>query len=270
MSECEPFNLDVVRSLAMSDAFTHDLRFFPEVDSTNRVASHLPHGAWTTGTAIFTDHQTSGRGRSGRTWHDPPATSVLASVLLEPLVAVQPAEYVMLASLAVSDAVRSSASLETAIKWPNDIHVGGKKVAGILSEFSGSGHDARVILGVGINVNTPVAFLESFDQNASSLSHLTHRPLSRESVAAALLGSLAHWYHALKNDRNTVFSSWKSRLDTIGAVIDAREPSGISTVRAVNVQHDGGLVVQDASLRTRVIYAADVSIRSRPGLQQPE
>jgi BirA family biotin operon repressor/biotin-[acetyl-CoA-carboxylase] ligase len=113
-------------------------------DSTQRLLDSQPEGA-----AAVCDEQTGGRGRLGRTWSAPPGTAVLCSVVLEPPAARSIAELSLVAGLAVAETVEAATGLAAQIKWPNDVLVNRRKVAGVLAEAS----EGRVVLGMGLNVN---------------------------------------------------------------------------------------------------------------------
>src|SRR5262249_31944509 len=118
----------------------------PECESTQLLllGSGLAEGA-----VAATDHQTQGKGRHGRRWTAPPETSVLASVMLHPPTERHLPELSLVAALAVAEAVEGATGLTAQIKWPNDVMLNRRKVAGILSELS----DGTVVVGMGINVN---------------------------------------------------------------------------------------------------------------------
>ena len=118
----------------------------PECASTQQLllGSELPEGA-----VAATDHQTGGRGRLGRAWEEPAGSSVLTSVLLEPPPGRRLPELSLVAALAVAETIEAALALSTQVKWPNDVMLNRRKVAGILSELS----DGTVVVGIGINVN---------------------------------------------------------------------------------------------------------------------
>jgi BirA family transcriptional regulator, biotin operon repressor / biotin---[acetyl-CoA-carboxylase] ligase len=263
------FKIDVLRQLVAGNDFGRDLRYVPETDSTNRMAAELKPGNWRNGTSIITDHQTSGRGRNGRAWDAPPGTALLMSVLLSPVRAAAPSNYVMLVALAVGDAVKEATGIHTFIKWPNDIQVGGRKLAGVLLERKQRDYDTRVIAGIGINANIPVETVQKLGPAATSLLAETGQKVSRESLAAALLHSLGMWYRNLTLEPDAVFEAWKGRVDTVGAELDVIEATGVWSGKALDVQRDGGLIVERAGGERRTVYAADVSVRPRPHLQLP-
>ncbi|HEU0335205.1 MAG TPA: biotin--[acetyl-CoA-carboxylase] ligase [Gaiellaceae bacterium] len=152
----------------------------PECESTQRllVGSGLAEGA-----VAATDHQTAGRGRLGRRWETPPGTAVLASVLLHPPRERHLPELTMVAALATAEAVEAATGLSAQIKWPNDVMLNRRKVAGILAELE----DATVVVGIGLNVNqTREQLPAQVTTEPSSLRVLTGSTYDR----AALLGSL--------------------------------------------------------------------------------
>jgi BirA family biotin operon repressor/biotin-[acetyl-CoA-carboxylase] ligase len=139
----------IVRALAGSPLpFT--LRYFPTLDSTNTYAMRLPPGEAQEGLVIITDHQTAGRGRVGRGWEGFARQQLTFSVILMPPFA---ANWLMMASaLAVSEATTGVTGLAPAIKWPNDVLIGGKKVCGILIETSGE----IAVIGIGEALATAI------------------------------------------------------------------------------------------------------------------
>jgi BirA family biotin operon repressor/biotin-[acetyl-CoA-carboxylase] ligase len=152
----------------------------PECESTQRllVGSGLAEGA-----VAATDHQTAGRGRLGRRWETPPGTAVLASVLLHPPRERHLPELTMVAALATAEAVEAATGWSAQIKWPNDVMLNRRKVAGILAELE----DGTVVVGIGLNVNqTREQLPAQVTTEPSSLRVLTGTTYDR----AALLGSL--------------------------------------------------------------------------------
>jgi BirA family transcriptional regulator, biotin operon repressor / biotin---[acetyl-CoA-carboxylase] ligase len=146
------------------------------------------------GAVAVADEQTEGRGRLGRTWASPPNVNVYCSVLLEPTVETSRLpELSVVAGEACADAIRGVTGLEPAIKLPNDVLLGGRKVAGILAEA----RDARVILGIGINVNLdPAELREGLRTPATSLAAEVGQPVDRVEVLVTLLETLEERYRA--------------------------------------------------------------------------
>jgi BirA family transcriptional regulator, biotin operon repressor / biotin---[acetyl-CoA-carboxylase] ligase len=163
-------------------------RFVERTASTQRLlAADDPEGA-----VAVADEQTEGRGRLGRQWLAPAGTSLLVSVLLRPN--VQPArlpELSLVAGRACAEAIAEVAGIETEVKFPNDVLVGGRKVAGILAEAS----EGRVVLGIGVNVNQAAGELPPDARTpATSLLLETGREVGRAALLVALLERLERRY----------------------------------------------------------------------------
>ena len=148
----------------------------------------LPEGA-----VAATDHQTGGRGRLGRRWDAPPGSSLLVSVLLRPPPERHAPELSLVAALATAEAVEEATGLTAQIKWPNDVMVNRRKVAGILSELS----DGTVVLWIGINVDqTREELPQDTAVSTGSLRTLTGRAHDRAALLVSLLARLEHAYDA--------------------------------------------------------------------------
>lgn len=169
--------------------------YFPRLDSTNACLMKLAEQGEPEGTVVLTDEQTAGRGRFGRTWTAPPGTSLLVSVLLRPKVGLADSSKLnLVAALAVRRTLQGVAALSSAIKWPNDVLINGRKVCGILAETTtstGSGTKSALVLGIGLNVNQDSQnFPVEFRDQATSLRIETGREQSRPLLLQALLKSL--------------------------------------------------------------------------------
>ena len=186
MSELAP---DFVRPLlrgSLGDPYLYEA----ETPSTQDllIDSDLPHGA-----VAVTEHQTAGRGRSGRRWDDAPSTALLFSVLLRPPAGSALPQLSLVAGLAVANAVEQVADVEAMVKWPNDVLLDGRKVAGMLLEASGT----RVVCGIGINVNQEAADLPGSTRlPATSLRLAAGQTFDRGAVLAAMLLELERVYFA--------------------------------------------------------------------------
>jgi BirA family biotin operon repressor/biotin-[acetyl-CoA-carboxylase] ligase len=178
---------DAVRPL-LSGRFGHVYRYAEVCASTQRLLEEAdPEGA-----VAVTEEQTEGRGRLGRIWHAPRGTSVLVSVLLRP--SLEPSrlpELSLIAGGAVAEAIAQLTGLDPAIKFPNDVLLGGRKVAGILAESS----DGRVVLGVGVNANQTAEELPADAHTApTSLRIELGERVDRAQLLAAVLLRLEHAY----------------------------------------------------------------------------
>ena len=146
------------------------------------------------GALVAADEQTAGRGRLGRRWLAPAGTSLLCSLQLRPAVAIRAAARADgVAARACAEAIAALTGLEPELKFPNDVLVGGRKVAGVLAEA----REERVVLGIGVNVNVPAEQLpQEVDRPATSLLVETGRELDRAELLAELLERLERRYDA--------------------------------------------------------------------------
>jgi BirA family transcriptional regulator, biotin operon repressor / biotin---[acetyl-CoA-carboxylase] ligase len=172
----------------LAGRFGHVYRYEELCTSTQR----LLHDDDPEGAIAVAEEQTEGRGRLGRTWHAPARTSVLVSVLLRP--EIEPSrlpELSLVAGGAVAEAIADVTGIDPAIKFPNDVLVGGKKVAGILAESS----EGRVVLGVGVNANQTAEELPVDAQTPpTSLRVELGEPVDRAALLAAILLRLESAY----------------------------------------------------------------------------
>jgi BirA family biotin operon repressor/biotin-[acetyl-CoA-carboxylase] ligase len=146
------------------------------------VDTALPEGA-----IVVADHQTAGRGRLGRSWEAPPGTALLCSILLKPPADRAAPQLSLVAGVAVADAIEQVVGLAAQLKWPNDVMLRRRKVAGCLAEA----RDGAVVLGIGVNVNQTG---DQLPERAGSLRTLTGREWDREELLASLLDDLGRRY----------------------------------------------------------------------------
>jgi BirA family transcriptional regulator, biotin operon repressor / biotin---[acetyl-CoA-carboxylase] ligase len=202
-------------------------------DSTNERAKELAATGAPGGTLVTADEQTAGRGRQGRVWAAPAGSALLLSLLLRDL-DERDALLPLAAAVAVCDAVPVDAS----IKWPNDVWIDGRKLAGILVE--GRPQEGWAVLGVGVNVTTE-SFPADIADTATSLG-LAGVSATPESVLAELLPALARWLDAPDDE---VLSAWRSRDALKGERVRWADGDGI----ADGIDDSGALLVQTANGR---------------------
>jgi BirA family transcriptional regulator, biotin operon repressor / biotin---[acetyl-CoA-carboxylase] ligase len=247
----------IARALTQSP-LQYDLRYFPTLDSTNTYAMRLPPDEAPEGLVVITDFQTAGRGRVGRVWEGFARQQLTFSVVLRPPFA---ANWLMMASaLAVSEAITRVTGLTPAIKWPNDVLIGGKKVCGILIETSGE----IAVIGIGVNVNGSLAQQPELAARATTLEDTVGHPLSREALAASILLALAEHYETMRSQGDAgceaVRLAWRERLVTLGAEVRIDQVQTQVTGWAEDVTEDGALIVQRDDGERVLITWGDVNI----------
>ena len=224
-------------------------RHVPECESTQLLlGADDPDGAIAT-----TDHQTAGRGRLGRRWEEAPGTSVLVSVLLRPPPERRAPELSLVAAVAAAQALKDVAGLDARIKWPNDLIVDGRKVAGMLAEL----RDGAVVLGIGINVGQTEAQLPPGAKvPAGSLRTVTGRAHDREAVLASLLARLDVAYGAwLRDGLVAVHGEIAARDVLLGRRVVAGGVEGV----AAGIDGAGRLLVESAG-GTVAVESGEVAV----------
>jgi BirA family biotin operon repressor/biotin-[acetyl-CoA-carboxylase] ligase len=209
---------------------------------------------------LVAEEQTAGRGRIGRQWVSPPRAALLFSVLLRP--AAIPGHrrgwLPLLTGTAVAFALRSTSGVDARLKWPNDVLVNGRKIAGILAEQAGD----AIVVGTGINVTTQPAELPPGP--ATSLLGSGAATTARDTLLVAVLGELERRYRRWMGDPGDpeLRSSYLGTSATVGSEVRVGLPSGeVLTGTAVDVDDLGRLVVRTASGETTVTAGDVVHVR---------
>ncbi len=234
---------------------------FDTIDSTNNCARALAACWAEEGTVIIAERQTAGRGRMGRTWTANALENLTFSVILRPTV---PAEDLNLLPLyvgvAVVDAIRRVTGLDIQCKWPNDLLLNGKKVAGILLEGSLKESSVDfVVIGIGVNVNQH-EFPPELAGKATSLVMETGKEFNREELFREIMRSLESHYRSLgKRGFSEVIPLWTERSNFIGQHVSLSQNGSVLTGVVAGLNDHGALVL-DQDGTQRAFVAGDVSI----------
>ena len=229
------------------------IRHYPSLDSTMNEAGRLAGGGCPEGLVVVTEEQTAGRGRFGRSWISGPGESLLLSIVLRPT-AEQLPQANMAATLAVARTVDQHVHDPVTIKWPNDVRIGGRKVAGILIEAdSQAGRIASAVVGIGLNISVDTRGHPEIAGTATSLVEAATAPVERAGVLADLLRRFDDLYSHVRNG-GSLTNEWSSRLDTLGLEIEVRRGSEVLAGVAREVDDQGNLVLErpDGSIFTVV------------------
>ena len=237
------------------------------VTSTMDEAAALAAAGEPEGTVVVAEFQTDGRGRAGRSWVAPPGTALLFSVVLRP--AVPPASLGvlgLLAGVAVAEGIEATTGLGCRLKWPNDIWLAGKKVAGILtvSRFAEE-HRPLVVLGVGINVNLPAPHVPD---GGTSLLAETGETFDRTRVLDRVLVCLDDAYARFRAGNGMVdLSGWRSRAAMVGETVSVVGTGRTLTGVLRDVADDGALLLESTAGETFRIHSGEL-VRG-PRLAEP-
>jgi BirA family biotin operon repressor/biotin-[acetyl-CoA-carboxylase] ligase len=236
--------------------------YFDTVGSTNDVAAGLAQSGGHEGAVVIADTQTAGRGRRGRVWFSPPSAGLYVSVILAPGRArVSPERATALltlsAGVALSEAVERVTGLVPAIKWPNDLLVGRRKLAGILAEgvaSTGAVGLQAVVLGYGINVMS-AAYPPELASIVTSLETELGRGIDRAALCAESIASLASRYDDLLEGRyDAILDAWRARaFGSRGARVEWDTPSGVRQGITEGIDEMGALLVRSAGAVERIV-----------------
>ena len=236
--------------------------YMPVLDSTNSYAMELARAGASEGTLVITDDQPAGRGRAGRVWRTMSRQQVLCSFILRPV--FPPHFLVMVASLAVAQAIEDVTGIRPDIKWPNDVLASGHKVCGILIETASDAHQRRfAVLGIGLNVNGTLRDDAELAARAATLADLTGQTHAREDVVVAIATHLSYRYHALQTGGasalHAVRNAWRERLVTLGKHVRITQSDPIAEGVAEDVDADGALLLRRADGTQLTVTWGEVS-----------
>ncbi|TLM65735.1 MAG: biotin--[acetyl-CoA-carboxylase] ligase [Deltaproteobacteria bacterium] len=240
-----------------------EIRYLAETDSTNRQAYALGEAGADEGLVVIADRQSAGKGRMGRTWASPPGVNLYVSILLRPPLPPQAApQLTFISTLAVSRAIAAVSGLAPTHKWPNDVLIDGRKVAGLLNELSAESDRIRfVVLGIGVNLNmTAEQFPADLRMPATSLLLAGGRPVPRALFARTLLEELDALYaEFLLHGPAPLLAAWEERCDLVGKPVEVDEGgSGLVRGTVSGIDRDGALLLTLADGSTARILAGDV------------
>ncbi|TAK97349.1 MAG: biotin--[acetyl-CoA-carboxylase] ligase, partial [Verrucomicrobia bacterium] len=211
---------DLVARLGETEVIGRDIRVFQQTTSTNDVIEKLARDGVKEGVVVFAESQTKGRGRLGRKWISPAGRGLWFSVLLRPDLRPQEAtQLTVAAATALWRAIHSETGIRAEIKWPNDILIRGKKVAGILTEMNAELDQVKyLILGMGVDVNlTASEFSADLRKIATSLRAELGKPVARAALATAILHELDQDYARVCSGHFAdVADEWEQNCTTIG------------------------------------------------------
>lgn len=259
----EIFSAAALQAHLTTHTFGRALHVLASTHSTNEVAKTTAFSGAAEGTVILADHQTHGRGRQGRTFVSPPGVGVYLSLILRPQLGPERLPQLpLLAAVATAEAITARCALSPSLKWPNDVHVQGKKVAGILSEaVLPVGASPYVILGIGINVNTTMThFPPDLRPQVTSLALAAGHAWARLPLIAELLAQLERLYTLWHHDGIApIIQRWLDYTCNIGQQAQFTEASGQSTGIVVGLDAEGALLVRDTAGLVHRIIAGEVT-----------
>jgi BirA family biotin operon repressor/biotin-[acetyl-CoA-carboxylase] ligase len=250
---------DVAEALARTGArlgpFQHRVSWHEQVGSTNDLARAAADAGAAEGTTIAANAQSSGRGRLGRSWSSPSGGGLYVSFVLRP----EPRALSLLtiaAGVALAEGIETASGLKVALKWPNDLMVGVRKIGGILAEAVSLGAGPLVdcvVIGFGINILTSV-YPPDVEARATSIERELGRRPDRGLVLAECLAAFAARYAALRNGRaDAVLAAWRARAAHMGRHVEWDSDAGLMSGVAQDIDDSGALLVRIGGTTVRVV-----------------
>jgi BirA family biotin operon repressor/biotin-[acetyl-CoA-carboxylase] ligase len=253
-SEIKP----ILKTKSVGKAIHH----FHTLDSTNSKAYQLALNGAEEGEVVISESQEKGRGRLGRKWFSPPFLNLYLSVILRPRISPHQASLItLMAAIATADAIQKFSGLFPLIKWPNDILLRDRKVAGLLNEIHSEMDRIHfVILGIGVNLNMEEKmFSKEIRVGATSLKIETGQTISRKTFLQSLLQELEKWYTILmKEGSEVILKAWRDRAHIKGRRVKVTSFGETWVGRAIDVNSDGALILETAGGKRKRVVAGDV------------
>lgn len=226
-----------------------DVRWLPSTTSTMDVATELASAGARHGTVVVADEQTSGRGRRGAGWASPPGAGLYVSFIARPS-STNLSLLTLAAGVGVRQGIQEVSGFAPDLKWPNDVIVGKRKLAGILAEGLAIGTPAQaVIIGVGINVLT-AAYPPDVAARATSLEGELGRAIDRDALLGAVLGGIEHRLGQLDSEAGDILQAWRvASPNAIGTHVEWDGRSGVTA----GIDDSGALLVKTPGGVERII-----------------
>ena len=263
--ETSPDVLDrpALQQLLTTHTFGRTLYILPCATSTNDIVKALAQRGAPEGTVVLAEQQTRGRGRYGRTFASPAKVGIYLSLLVRPQVdTIRLPQLTLAIAVATAEALVEYCALPVRLKWPNDVEIHGKKVAGILSEaVLGTGASPKAIIGIGINVNTALEHLPpELHQHVTSLALASGHPWPRLPLIACLLAHLERLYQAFQQgDIAPILQRWLHYGQILGRQVRFTYEDSAGTGTVVGLDEDGALLVQHTDGMRQRLVAGEVT-----------
>ena len=227
-----------------------------ECGSTNDEAGRLARAGARHGTVVIADAQRSGRGRDGRVWSSPPGGLYLSAVIRPPLALAEVPPMTLAIGIAVCDTARELGAA-AALKWPNDVLVRGRKLAGVLLEAQSQATRLEaVVVGIGVNLVTSDALVET----AIALDEAAGAAPTRDDFAAALLANVEHWIDRyIASGLHAIIPAWHARMAP-GLAARATIDGAALVGEVAGLDQDGALLLRDDGGRVHRVRSGDVEV----------
>lgn len=266
-------NLDhseILAALPVDFPWRSRIHCYDSIDSTNTAAKKAATQGAAAGTTLISDFQTAGRGRLGRRFLSPAGTGIYLSVVLRPgCPSGQLMHLTCAAAVAVCNAVTQCCGLRPGIKWTNDLIVGKRKLAGILTELSVNSHTGLVdfaVVGIGINCcQRPDDFPPEIQDIATSIAMETGKAVDRSRLCAAIIMALYEMQQNLMKKKQQIMQTYRKNCITLGQKVSIAGGGSVRYATALDIDDDGGLLVRYDTGESGTVTSGEVSVRGMYG-----
>ena len=259
-----PFNAFEISSNLKTSFIGKDISFYKDTGSTNDAARAFAIKGAREGFAVVADSQTKGKGRLGRSWESPAGVNIYTSIVLRPsIMPLFAPQLTLVSAVAVAEAISKYSQKTPEVKWPNDILINSKKVAGILTEMNSETDRINfVIIGIGVNINmTRKMFPEELRPIATSLKEEIGKEISRIDFIQTLYLNLETWYKRyLKHGFEPIRKAWTGYFNMAGKVVKVRQMDKAIEGVAMGIDDNGVLLLREKSGNITRIISGDVEI----------
>ena len=243
-----------------TEVFGKQVYYFESIDSTQNQAMRMASNPANNGALVIAEKQTNGKGRLGRKWISPKG-GIWFSIILHPQFDISVITLFPIASaLALSNAIEKTLNIKSELKWPNDITVNGKKVAGMLVDASlESNKIENIVLGVGINFNVDVKQIEKMLKDTPNFYGVASLGEQNKTIKPILLVQTflneLEEICTLLNSKDTkkIIKDWTVKSSTIGQNVELNTKEGKIKGKAIKIDHDGALIISENKKNVRVI-----------------
>jgi BirA family biotin operon repressor/biotin-[acetyl-CoA-carboxylase] ligase len=254
-----------IKSILKTKWMGKTIHYFNTLDSTNSKAYQLALNGAEEGEMVIAESQEKGRGRLGRHWFSPPFLNLYVSIILRPKISPHHASLItLMAAVATADAIQKFSGLLPLIKWPNDILLHDRKIAGLLNEIHSEMDRIHfVILGIGVNLNmSEKMFSKEIQPVATSLKMEMGQTISRKDFLQSLLQELENWYTVFIKEGNAIIlKAWRDRAHIKGRRVKVTSFGETLVGMAVDVDSDGALILETEEGKRKRVVAGDITYK---------
>ncbi|MCT4633415.1 MAG: biotin--[acetyl-CoA-carboxylase] ligase [Firmicutes bacterium] len=249
-------------------SFLDEVYYFDTIGSTNTYIKEIEGKNSGQQLLVISDEQTAGRGRLGRKWESPKGDGIWMSLLLRPRISpFEASKITQIAAAALVEALRNVLGIDVKIKWPNDLILSGKKLAGVLTEMNAELSSVNyVVLGCGINVNT-IEFPDDLKDKATSLKLELDKEINKKDIIVSFIRAFYKLYSSFEKagDYEETLKICRENSATLGKQVRVISGDTVEIGKAIDLNSNGELIIEDENGDQKTIFYGEVSVRGING-----